>query len=64
MGTKSYHVQHNDTMDTNHMFGAWMNSVGGKLKRQILVGASAFYWVIWLSTNDVVFDKAIIKSFL
>jgi hypothetical protein len=51
-------------MDTNHMFGAWMNSVGGKLKRQILVGASAFYWVIWLSTNDVVFDKAIIKSFL
>jgi hypothetical protein len=37
---------------------------GGILKRQLLAGASVFYWTIWLSRNDVVFDKTSIKSFL
>jgi hypothetical protein len=47
-----------------HMFSLWVNQVGGKLKRQLLAGASAFCWAIWLSRNDVVFDKASIKSFM
>jgi hypothetical protein len=47
-----------------HMFGTWLNQFGGKLKRQALVGAWAFCWTLWLSKNDVVFDKSPIKSFM
>jgi hypothetical protein len=47
-----------------HMFNTWSNQVGGKLRWQILAGASAFCWAIWLSRNDVVFDEAPIKSLM
>jgi hypothetical protein len=43
------------------MFRMWVNQVGGKLKRELLVGVSAFCCV---SRNDVVFDKFLIKSFM
>jgi hypothetical protein len=46
-----------------HMFGSWTNVIGGQLKRQ-LVDVSVFCWTIWLSRNDVVFDKSPIKSLL
>jgi hypothetical protein len=46
------------------MFGSWNNQAKGKLKRQLLTGALAFCWTIWLSRNDVVFDKSLIKSFM
>jgi hypothetical protein len=51
-------------LNIQHLFGPWTNQVGGKIKQQLLVCASAFCWVIWLSRNDIVFDKAPIKSFL
>jgi hypothetical protein len=47
-----------------HMFGTWLNQFGEKLKRQALVGASVFCWAIWLSRNDVIFNKSPIKSFI
>jgi hypothetical protein len=47
-----------------HLYGSWLNQFGGKLKRQVLVGASAFCWVIWLSKNDMIFDKSSIKTFM
>jgi hypothetical protein len=43
------------------LFGSWLNQFGAKLKRQVLAGALAFCWAIWLSRNDVVFDKTPIK---
>jgi hypothetical protein len=43
-------------LSVQHMFGTWINHAGGKLKWQLLAGASAFCWVIWLSRNDVVFE--------
>jgi hypothetical protein len=46
------------------MFGHWTNQVGGKLKQHLLAGASAFCRAIRLSRNDIVFDKAPIKSSL
>jgi hypothetical protein len=46
------------------MFGSWLNQFGGKLKRQALAGASAFFWAIWLSRNEVVFDKSPTQSLL
>jgi hypothetical protein len=44
------------------MFGSWLNQFGEKLKRQALAGASAFCWAIWLSRNEVVFDKSPTQS--
>jgi hypothetical protein len=38
--------------------------LGEKLRRQALAGALAFCWAIWLSRNDVVFDKSTIKFLL
>jgi hypothetical protein len=46
------------------MFGPWVNQVGGKLNRQLLAGGSTFFWAIWLSRNNVMFDKSPIKSFM
>jgi hypothetical protein len=45
-----------------HIFGSWTNVVGGQLKRQLLASMSVFCWAIWLSRNDVIFDKSPIKS--
>jgi hypothetical protein len=46
------------------MFTTWLNQVGGKLKRQLLVSASIFCWAIWLSRNDFIFDKSPINFFI
>jgi hypothetical protein len=48
--------------NVQHMFKMWVNQVGGKLKRQLLVGLSGFCWAIWLSRNNI--DKSPIKSFM
>jgi hypothetical protein len=47
-----------------HMFSSWLNGIGGRLKQLLLVGASAICWAIWLSRNDVVFDKSPMKTFM
>ena len=47
-----------------HLFGNWIRGVGTKLKRQLLVAASALYCAIWLSRSDVVFDKSPTKTYL
>ena len=38
-----------------HLFGNWLRGVGTKLKRQLLVGASALCWTIWLSRNAFIY---------
>jgi hypothetical protein len=38
-----------------HLFTGCLNGINRKLMYKILVGASALYWVIWLSRNDMVF---------
>jgi hypothetical protein len=52
--------QHN----TIHLFRTWANSFGRNFKRQLLTGALPFCWAIWLSRNDIVFDKTPTKTFL
>ena len=39
-------------------------SINKKVKKLILVGASAIYWALWLSRNDIGFDKTLSKSYL
>jgi len=48
----------------HNLFTGWLEGLNRKRKSQILVGASAICWALWLTRNDVVFDKAIAPSYL
>ena len=41
----------------HNFFSGWLEGLNRKLKSQILVGASAFGWALWLTRNNIVFDK-------
>jgi len=47
-----------------HIFSHWLGGTDSNLKKIIWNGIAAMLWAIWLSRNDVVFDKAPIPSFL
>jgi hypothetical protein len=44
-------------LNIHHMFTGWMQGVEKKLRYKILVGSCTLCWALWLSQNDVVFDK-------
>jgi hypothetical protein len=48
----------------HNMFTGWLEGIDRKLKSQILVSASAICWAIWLTRNDIVFDKVAAPSYL
>jgi hypothetical protein len=48
----------------HNLFTGWLDGINRKLKSKILVGASAIYWVNWLTRNDIVFDKIPASSYL
>jgi hypothetical protein len=50
--------------NVSDLFGSWLKGFSSKLRIQILVGATALYWAIWLSMNDVVFNRISTKSIL
>ena len=60
------HVFFNSLPPTSvhNIFTGWLEGVNRKLKSQIIVCASAFCWAIWLTRNDVVFNKAVAPSYL
>jgi hypothetical protein len=41
----------------NHMFGTWVLNMQGGMRKLLLVGIGAILWAIWLSQNDIAFDK-------
>jgi hypothetical protein len=45
-----------------HMFGAWVHDMNSSNMQIFLVGTGAILWAIWLSRNDVVFNKVSISS--
>jgi hypothetical protein len=46
------------------MFDGWLLGVDKKKRKLILVGASAICWALWLSRNDMVFDKSPSTSYM
>jgi hypothetical protein len=46
------------------LFTGWLDGINRKLKYKILVGVNAICWVIWLTRNDIIFDKAAAPSYL
>lgn len=51
-------------ISVSHMFGTWLRGVPPKAKKQILLGATALCWAIWLNRNDMVFNKIKTNSIL
>jgi hypothetical protein len=47
----------------SHLFNDWVNGLGHRVKF-FLIGASAICWAIWMSRNDFVFDKSLIKIYM
>ena len=48
----------------DHMLNGWLIGINKKLRSQILAGASAMCWAVWLYRNEMVFDKAPVPSYL
>jgi hypothetical protein len=46
------------------LFNLWARGFSPKDRLKILVGAIAICWAIWLSRNDVVFNKSPIKTYM
>jgi hypothetical protein len=60
------HVSFNLSPPTSihNIFIGWLEGINTKLKSHIIVGARDFCWTIWLTRNDIVFNKAIASSYL
>jgi mannosylglycoprotein endo-beta-mannosidase len=48
----------------DHLCGSWLDNWTGKSRKLILIGIAALLWSIWLSRNEVVFNKCASKSFV
>jgi hypothetical protein len=48
----------------NDMFINWLFQLGCKQRKQILVGATALWWAILTSRNDIIFEKSPIKTYM
>jgi hypothetical protein len=48
--------------NSRHMFGGWVYEMNSKERQIFLVGIGVMLWAIWLSRNDVVFNKVSISS--
>jgi hypothetical protein len=48
----------------HNIFTGWLGGINRKLKAKIFVGASAMCWMIWLTRNNIVFNKAAAPSYL
>lgn len=46
------------------MFGSWFGGFGKDLRDLSLLGAATVCWAIWLSRNDIIFEKKINYSTL
>ena len=63
---RAVHVSFNliPSIRIHNLVTDWLEGINRKLKFHILVGASAICWAIWLTRNDIVFDKVLAPSYL
>ena len=48
----------------SNMLGSWLKNFLPRLRNQILVGATALGWAVWLCRNDAVFNGKVPNSYL
>lgn len=51
-------------LNIKHVFGDWVQRMKEKDKKLLFVGMGAMFWSIWLSRNDIVFNKTPISSYM
>ena len=54
----------NISANKDELFSPWLRSNGPKTNTLLLVAAAALIWAIWLTRNEVIFEKARPKTFL
>jgi hypothetical protein len=42
----------------------WLLTLGVKQRKQVLVGNLALCWPIWMSKNEVIFYKSLMKTYM
>jgi hypothetical protein len=47
-----------------NLFGSWLHGLCPKVKSQILLGAAALYWALWLNRNETIFNKASANTYI
>jgi hypothetical protein len=47
----------------DNLFGPWLESFVHKQRKLVLLGPAAFCWALWLSRNEVVFQRSRPSSF-
>jgi fructose-specific phosphotransferase system IIC component len=47
-----------------HTFGAWIQNMNTRKRQLFLVGIGVMLWVVWLSQNDIEFDKTLTLSYM
>jgi hypothetical protein len=45
-----------------HMFGIWVLNMQGGMQKLLLVGIGVILLAVWLSQNNIVFDKSLVLS--
>jgi hypothetical protein len=45
-------------VDVENLFGPWLRSFSSKPMNLVLIGMAAFCWALWISRNDLVFQKS------
>lgn len=45
-------------VDNSDMFGPWVHNCPRKYRSHVLIGAIAVCWAVWMSRNDIVFNKS------
>jgi hypothetical protein len=51
-------------INLQHLFGPWLRSFSKQQRNLVLIGMTALCWAIWISRNDLVFNKSHYKSIL
>lgn len=48
----------------DNLFGLWLRSFSNKQRNLVLIGVAAFCWALWISRNEIVFQRSKSKSIL
>jgi hypothetical protein len=48
----------------NHMYSDWLHGLNTRAKSLIMVGVAMLCWTLWLSRNDIVFEKCSSKTYI
>jgi hypothetical protein len=48
----------NKPTNVRHLFGPWLRSYSKEQRNLVLIGMSALCWAIWISRNDLIFNKS------